>query len=326
MITIRFGGNVYGWPTGALFHFSFLERNPDLQSGTATQAIFTDDTRTYTVTGTGFTYGDVDGKQGLTGGTITDIAAEGNGFFLVGIAMSIAVAEFRAAVVAEQGGTVDALEALFMAQPMTYNGSVFQDRFLGNETSFDNVPLVFDNDDIVYLNGWHDHFNLGAGDDYGEGGGGRDTLLGKDGDDTLDGDEQPDLLRGGRGMDSLIGGQGRDTLRGGGGDDILEGGSEQDRLRGGHGDDTLTGGEGNDVFIFGKNGGFALPGTSHGNDVITDFTIGEDRVRILSETLTASMRQDGDDVLLTWERGTVRIENVLLENLDTDDFMVVPIL
>jgi Ca2+-binding RTX toxin-like protein len=65
----------------------------------------------------------------------------------------------------------------------------------------------------------------------------------------------------GAGQDRFVGlGLSRDRVDGGSGDDILVGGQ---------GDDTLTGGMGEDIFIF---------ATGDGDDRITDFTIGEDRI------------------------------------------------
>jgi Ca2+-binding RTX toxin-like protein len=59
---------------------------------------------------------------------------------------------------------------------------------------------------------------------------------------------------------------GDDVLRGGSGDDLLDGQSGNDTLQGGADNDTLTGGVGNDIFVFED---------AFGNDVITDFDIGD---------------------------------------------------
>ena len=56
-----------------------------------------------------------------------------------------------------------------------------------------------------------------------------------------------------------------------GGDDVLIGGAGNDILFGGAGNDTLTGGEGADKFVF-------LAKSNSGNDVITDFQAGSDKV------------------------------------------------
>lgn len=56
-----------------------------------------------------------------------------------------------------------------------------------------------------------------------------------------------------------------------GGNDTLNGGTGNDVLFGGAGNDTLTGGEGNDKFVF-------LANSNSGQDVITDFQAGSDKV------------------------------------------------
>ncbi len=79
-----------------------------------------------------------------------------------------------------------------------------------------------------------------------------DTLSGLNGNDTIDGQGGSDSLSGGAGHDKLNGGAGNDTLLGGSGNDMLEGGSGSDR------------------FVFAA--GF-------GNDTITDFTRGTDKIQ-----------------------------------------------
>ncbi|MGE5471159.1 MAG: retention module-containing protein [Bacteroidota bacterium] len=70
--------------------------------------------------------------------------------------------------------------------------------------------------------------------------------------------------------DQLTGDSGNNVLSGGLGDDILTGGTGNDLLIGGVGNDTMSGGDGHDTFLFGADS-FTLPG----NDVITNFTIGD---------------------------------------------------
>jgi Ca2+-binding RTX toxin-like protein len=82
----------------------------------------------------------------------------------------------------------------------------------------------------------------------------------------VSGGDGNDDLEGGQGADTLVGGGGRDELLGGGGDDSLDGGDGDDTLEGGRGGDTLTGGLGADRFVL-RDG--------IGNDVITDFDLGE---------------------------------------------------
>ena len=102
-----------------------------------------------------------------------------------------------------------------------------------------------------------------------------------------------------------------DDFAGGAGDDTVEGGTT---------DDTMTGGAGADTFVF-------SPG--HGRDTITDFTADTDKI-----DLTAFTGITGLDDLIYWQSGgdtliylrldgggTVRLEGVLPDELDADDFI-----
>lgn len=154
--------------------------------------------------------------------------------------------------------------------------------------------------------------------------GGNDKLFGKAGDDTLLGGDGRDKLDGGGGDDDLSGGEGKDLLKGQAGNDTLDGGAGRDKLDGGTGDDILTGGTDADVFFFRKNGG---------NDVITDFTAGEDRVFIdnalwgkkwtkVQKMLNKFVEQDGDDVLFTFGDNTLRILDADLATI-ADDLKII---
>ena len=83
--------------------------------------------------------------------------------------------------------------------------------------------------------------------------------------------------------------------------------------------DTLTGGAGADTFVFGRD---------HGDDVITDFISGEDRidlsafaVRSLSD-LTITTDESGLTIDLTAQGGgTIRLDGVVLDDLEDSDFI-----
>ncbi len=134
------------------------------------------------------------------------------------------------------------------------------------------ITLVKDNTDDDNTD---DIVSVGTSDD--------DILNGRNGDDILTGRAGDDTLNGGEGVDTLWGGEDDDTLNGGEGVDTLNGGEGVDTLNGGAGDDILTGDTGGDFFILslslsadGKNG-------LEGKDTITDFTVGEDKIRIDTE-------------------------------------------
>ena len=97
---------------------------------------------------------------------------------------------------------------------------------------------------------------------------------GADGDDTITVTGSSSWVTGDAGHDTLIGGSGNDTLKGDytsgfAGNDTLIGNAGDDTLEGNADNDTLTGGAGSDTFHFSK--GF-------GNDVITDFEEGVDKL------------------------------------------------
>ena len=134
--------------------------------------------------------------------------------------------------------------------------------------------------DRVTFNGTgqtNDLFIGNAGNNIARGNAGNDLLLGNDGDDFLSGDTGNDALFGGNGADKLKGGSGNDTIVGSEGHDLLVGDS---------GVDQLTGGEGHDQFAYTGDvfaNGIPTPaGQTNINvlnqpDVISDFTIGEDK-------------------------------------------------
>lgn len=116
------------------------------------------------------------------------------------------------------------------------------------------------------------------------------TLNGLNGDDLLNGTSGEDLLLGGNGDDRLFGLDGHDWLQG-------------DR-----GNDTLTGGTGHDSFVFGK---------SFGEDVVTDFSVADDRIVLLDgaavrRSTTGDFNMDGqmDTRLFMTTGGTLTLLGV----------------
>jgi Ca2+-binding RTX toxin-like protein len=189
--------------------------------------------------------------------------------------------------------------------------------------------------------------------------------------ETLDGRGGDDFLFGNGGNDTLLGGDGNDRLDGGTGNDVLIGGNDDDVLTGGPGNDTLTGGPGHDVFVFAPiaavaNGAgsetqflganqnlfdlhtfdfsqFAARNTGIGNDVITDFVVGQDHIDLSAFHTSfdalidhddnwagqrghddhdgpVTLKVEGRDTVLAFaDGGTVRIEGVT--HLHASDFL-----
>ena len=168
--------------------------------------------------------------------------------------------------------------------------------------------------DDALSGGWGDDVLSGAtGADTLDGGAGDDALGGGAGQDLLDGGSGDDTLGGGLGSDTLRGGLGDDRLAGGGRDDDLDGGAGADTLTGGDGDDTLTGGLGADSFVF-------APGS--GNDTLTDFQDGLDRLVLDGAAFSDLAIEDATDgALVSFAGGTVLLMGVSADELGADDFL-----
>ena len=125
---------------------------------------------------------------------------------------------------------------------------------------------------------------------------------------------------GGSGQDRLFGYAGDDSLWGGRGDDSLWGGKGRDVLRGGEGDDWLRGNGDADIFVF----SVGLP--SGDNDVIDDFTDGEDLIDFqglvgLNGFDDVVATQVGNHVRIDTSGGTITLHNFDIADLDASDFL-----
>ena len=98
------------------------------------------------------------------------------------------------------------------------------------------------------------------------------------------------------------------TLTGNGAANSLKGGSGNDTLSGGTGNDTLTGGKGKDVFIY-----------SGGKDVITDYTAGQDKIKISSGKVTKKTYSGKDVILTIGTVGTLTVKNAKGSKISVTD-------
>jgi Ca2+-binding RTX toxin-like protein len=154
------------------------------------------------------------------------------------------------------------------------------------------------------------------------GGNGNDRVGGGPGRDTLEGGEGNDALGGGEGDDTVLGGAGDDFLAGGGRDDLVDGGTGADTLNGGTGNDRLIGREGADVFVFNEF-------TAGERDVIVDFQVGEDRIRLAGidgqgltgRFLALDIQDTETGALLRYAGHEILLDDVAAATLSRDDFI-----
>ncbi|MEM9898825.1 MAG: calcium-binding protein [Pseudomonadota bacterium] len=192
----------------------------------------------------------------------------------------------------------------------TIAGTIGDDELIGTTRS--DVLLGFGGADVIEGLAGNDQIN---------GGGGADTIEGGNGNDQINGGDGNDDIEGGRGNDDIEGGRGNDDIRGFGDNDMLNGGGGADTLNGGAGNDSLTGGDGNDTFVFAGN---------FGDDTITDFAARNNNEKIdltgvagidSFADLASALSQQGNDVLIALDGGTITLQNVNLADLNANDFL-----
>jgi Ca2+-binding RTX toxin-like protein len=149
---------------------------------------------------------------------------------------------------------------------------------VGYSSSNSSYVAMGNGDDSVHIDNGNDTVYGGTGNDTLDTGHYNDLVYGEDGDDDILSNRQNDTVYGGNGNDTIDGGMEHDLLYGGDGDDIIMGGvnNGRDTLIGGNGSDTLTGGVLEDIFVYeaADESTFVAP------DLITDFTQGEDLIRL----------------------------------------------
>lgn len=115
---------------------------------------------------------------------------------------------------------------------------------------------------------------------------------------------------------SIDAGGGNDTLIGSGGNDAMLGSWGNDRLTGGLGDDQLTGGSGSDTFAF---------GTDWGNDTVTDFRHGVDKLDLgaagVNDLAALSITQVGGNTVIAFDGDQLVLQNIQTSTLTANDFI-----
>ena len=121
-----------------------------------------------------------------------------------------------------------------------------------------------------------------------------------------------DALYGASLSDTLNGGMGNDILTGRAGSDTLIGGDGSDWLAGDAGNDILTGGVGSDRFIYSTNAAYVS--SAFGQDTITDFTTGTDKIVLDLTTFTAIRSAVGNGFSRASEFAVVSNDNAVSTN------------
>jgi Ca2+-binding RTX toxin-like protein len=149
--------------------------------------------------------------------------------------------------------------------------------------------------------------------------------LGTDANDFFEGTANNDVIIGGGGSNTLSGGAGNDIIFAHGLEGIFTSNtSTTDSTLPAPAAtayaDALTGGTGKDTFVFSYDKQHTV------NDTITDFKIGEDKIRFseglpnhFSDILAAATQQ-GADTVITFKNMTVTLNNVDLTQLTPSDF------
>ncbi|MQY44320.1 hypothetical protein GG681_16870 [Epibacterium sp. SM1969] len=204
------------------------------------------------------------------------------------------------------------------------------DRLIGG-TGADTLDGGSGTDEVAY---WHatsgltaslrnPHINTGeaAGDVYVS----IERLSGSRHSDRLFGSDSSNTIWGNSGNDQLYGRGGNDHLFGGSGNDTIRGDSGNDRLDGAGGNDVLKGGSGADVFVF---------NSTFGDDVIEDFSASQSGEKIdlsdvssitsFSDLRANHLTRSGSDAVISDGKGnTIRLEDVSVSSLTSDDFIFV---
>ena len=98
---------------------------------------------------------------------------------------------------------------------------------------------------------------------------------------------------------NIVGDSVANSIFGGSKADSISGEAGNDSLVGGAGNDTLTGGDGKDVFVYGSGDGY---------DIITDYTAGQDKIKLTSGTISGTS-YSGSNVIFSVGDGSITVKD-----------------
>ena len=185
-------------------------------------------------------------------------------------------------------------------------GTIHKDKIIG--TINKSVMYGYGGKDVLIANDKDTTLDGGNGKDYLIGGDGNDILYGGDGNDTLYGGNGNDILYGGDDNNKLYGNEGNDTLYGGTGIGYLSGGDGNDSIIGGLGHESLIGGIDDDTLIGNGGADTFVYANGDGKDTITDYTAGEDKIKITSGSISKTT-VSGKDVIFSVGNGSITVKN-----------------
>ncbi|MEY4981985.1 MAG: hypothetical protein RIR62_251 [Pseudomonadota bacterium] len=242
------------------------------------------------------------GDDTLNGGAGADVLWGGIGLDWVDYSDSDAavIVNLRDWTVAGGHAQGDQLQGTDAIIGSTFNDVIigFDDEALTGGDIYINILFGGGGDDFIDGRAGGDSLDGGTGNDTVFGGLGNDSMGGGEGQDQLFGGDGTDLVDGGEGADLVDGGAGSDTLSGGAGNDTLSGGAGNDSVGGGEGDDIITAGAGSDTFSGGTGNDVYALNAGTGLKVITDFTIGADRVDVAGMLDAGGQPLDWADVVV----------------------------
>ena len=259
-----------------------------------------------------------DGADSLVGGDGDDIVDGGDGDDLIVGGSGLGDDEYFGGFGADTIKYTSATAGIQvnLSKGIAKSASRSEEASIGIDKIFDVENIISGRfDDLLSGNSANNSISGGTGNDILRGKRGNDLLKGGRGDDNIKGNGGSDVIKAGGGADTVKGGGGADVINGGGGSDLLQGGGGNDTITGKGGDDTLKGNGGADVFQF---------RASNRNDTILDFRQGQDLIEIQNGANSfagLSFEQDGQDVLIGFGAGQVRVMTDSIDAFDESDFI-----